>query len=77
MTKQIIIKIERCEDCPHKDHTGGFTKGGPKPCCHHPNVVESRGHNCFNRVIPYKDEYVPRLEREARLTIKIPDWCPL
>jgi len=61
--KQIVTNIRTCHDCPHKDHTGSFTKGGAKDCCNHRKTVESKGYDCFNRII--KDPN------------KIPGWCPL
>lgn len=58
-----VIKIETCRDCRHISHTGGFTKGGAKPCCNHDETCATKGNDCFKRVI--KD------------IKKIPGWCPL
>lgn len=35
-----IITIETCYDCPHDDHTGGFTPGGADSCCGHDDIVD-------------------------------------
>ncbi len=56
------IVINTCRDCRHVDHTGGFTKGGSKPCCNHPDIVTLKGNDCFKRIIK-------KIE-------KIPGWCP-
>lgn len=56
------IVINTCRDCRHVSHTGGFTKGGAKPCCNHDEIVALKGNDCFKRVI--KD------------IKKIPGWCP-
>lgn len=72
-----IIEIHKCSDCPHISHTGAFTKGGAKPCCNHPETVKLKGHNCFNRVIPYHTSYTEVIERTVRRPKRIPDWCPL
>jgi len=56
------IRIETCRDCRHVSHTGGFTKGGAKPCCNHDEIVTLKGNDCFKRII--KD------------IKKIPGWCP-
>ncbi len=88
MSKQIIIDIKNCGDCPHSDHTGAFTKGGAKPCCNHPKTVESKGDDCFKRVIPYSNEYPDNrnifnknsfkaIDKPFRVPKRIPDWCPL
>jgi len=62
MTLFETIRIETCRDCRHVSHTGGFTKGGAKPCCDHDETVTLRGNDCFKRII--KD------------IKKIPGWCP-
>ena len=74
--KQIIININNCEECSHVDHTGGYTRGGAKPCCDHDDIT-SKTPDCFKRIIPYK-----RIDSDiSNLTIcvpkKIPKWCPL
>lgn len=58
-----VINIETCRDCRHRDHTGGFTPGGAKPCCGHPDTCQRLGYDCFKRVID-----PPNI---------IPEWCPL
>lgn len=63
------ISINRCEDCPFKGHTGGFTKGGAKPCCDHAETVKLKGPNCFDRTIPH--------DGQTKRTKRIPKWCPL
>ena len=70
--KQIITNIDNCEQCPHNDHTGGFTQGGAKPTCGHPETIDSKGHDCFLRVIPY---FTTR--RGIHMPKMIPAWCPL
>lgn len=72
MTKRIIIDIEKCDPCPHLEHTGALTEGGSKPCCNHPITVKERGNNCFKRVIPYK--ITDNLNWKVKM---IPKWCPL
>ena len=71
--KQIIVN--NCTECPFVGHTGGFTKGGAKPCCDHDQTVKEKGSDCFKRVIPYKNEYLQ--ERLVRVPKSIPNWCPL
>jgi len=71
---KITIEIKNCSECTHCEHTGGFTKGGAKPCCNHKDTVRKRGDNCFNRVIPYRLSEGFRTVREPK---KIPVWCPL
>ena len=61
--KVITTIIKTCADCPHRDHTGAFTKGGAKWCCGHDETCRTRGYDCFKRVIKNHD--------------KIPGWCPL
>ena len=74
--KQVTTIIKNCVDCPHVDHTGAFTKGGAKPVCGHLDIIKEKGHNCFDRVIPYKTVYRED-GRTFRTPKRIPDWCPL
>ena len=85
---EVVIKIETCNDCMHKNHTGAFTPGGAKPCCNHPHTVEMRGADVFKRVIPYKNVYEDQrsvfdkssFHRDVKPTKEmkgIPTWCPL
>ena len=69
------IEVKSCNDCPHSDHTGAFTKGGAKPCCNHDEVVRTKGNDCFERVIPYKTDYDRK--PPARIPKKIPLGCQL
>lgn len=68
--KTITTKINNCSECPFVSHTGAFTPGGAKPCCNNEEIIKEKGHDCFKRVIPYKNEST--LDNR-----KIPDWCPL
>ena len=82
---EITIQIETCWDCNHKDHTGAFTPGGSKPCCHHPHTIKM---NDGRRVIPYnkvkednrsifnKDSFIQPARYNNELK-GIPTWCPL
>ena len=74
-----IIKIEKCTNCPYLSHTGAFTKGGSKPCCDHSDIVNKKGDNCFNRIIPYKNEWTHLHGRNLTFKVpkSIPNWCPL
>jgi len=74
---EIIIKINKCDTCKHCSHTGGFTKGGAKPCCDHDQTIKEKGINCFKRIIPYTMRYWEVYNREFAVIKKIPDWCPL
>ena len=69
------IEIKTCSDCPHYSHTGGFTKGGAKPCCDHDETVRTKGNDCFDRVIPYGTDY--ETMRSTKVPKRIPAWCPL
>jgi hypothetical protein len=82
---EVTVKIETCDDCRHRDHTGGFTPGGAKPCCHHPVTV---AFNDGHKVIPYKNEYPDNRNvfhkhtfntemKPIRIPKGIPDWCAL
>lgn len=75
--KRIIHEIPTCKECPYFNHTGAFTEGGAKPCCDHPDTIKLKGNNCFDRVIPYDEEYNPILNRNIFPTKGIPKWCPL
>jgi hypothetical protein len=73
---EITIQINNCGECKHGDHTGGYTKGGAKPCCNHDITVKEKGFDCFKRIIPYKTELGYR-DREIHIAKRIPIWCPL
>ena len=77
MSINIAININSCDDCKHVSHTGQLTKGGAKPCCNHDDTVKEKGHNCFDRVIPYSSEYSDIWNRNFRVVKGIPKWCPL
>ena len=74
---EIRIQINKCSDCKHGNHTGGFTKGGAKPCCDHTITVKESGCNPFDRIIPYKKVYWDLYDKEFPVAKKIPVWCPL
>lgn len=38
---KITITIEKCRQCTHIDHSGGFTPGGAKSICGHPEIVNT------------------------------------
>ena len=73
----ITVEIKTCNDCKHGSHTGQFTKGGAKPCCNHDETVKSKGYGCFKRVIPYANVWDELINRNIRLAVKIPKWCPI
>ena len=70
----IQIEIKNCRECKHCEHTGGFTKGGAKPGCNHPETVKSKGSDCFKRVIPNRISAGFKTIREPK---SIPNWCPM
>ena len=85
---EVLVKIETCDDCRHSDHTGAFTKGGAKPCCNHPHLVEMRSDSCFDRVIPFKKvtednrnifnkDSFNQPGRTYNVVKEIPTFCPL
>lgn len=61
-----VIVIEKCSQCPHNDHRGGF--GNPKyiPVCRK-----------ANREQPYEVRPDDRFNSVAFQTVDIPEWCPL
>ncbi|WGH24457.1 hypothetical protein EAb13_CDS0039 [Acinetobacter phage EAb13] len=65
MSKKIVINS--CEDCPHKDHRGGYGNPSYVPCC-----------RLKNKNLGYKVEVNSRLTgTTAVYDGKIPTWCPL
>jgi len=60
-----VTIINTCLECPHIDHSGGFTKGGAKRICGHGKIVECRGSDWEKRVLP---------DQKGK---HIPSWCPL
>lgn len=58
----VTKRLTHCGQCRHKDHSGGYTPGGPKPICQHSATCAARGSDWKNRVIE---------------GVKIPVWCPL
>lgn len=60
-----IIRINDCNECPHRDHNGAFGKISYIPMC-----------RAVNKELPYnvvpdgKYHYAERIK-------EIPDWCPL
>jgi hypothetical protein len=75
--------IRTCSDCKYLRDTGEFTEGGAKPTCNHPVICQEKGHNCFDRIIPYEttDKTIPRRSGDQILQLhapkEIPEWCPL
>lgn len=63
MAKKIVIKT--CEDCPHKDHTGGFGRVMYVPVCRETN--KKLGYQVRNQGIHVVAVYDGI----------IPTWCPL
>ena len=61
MTK--IIRIESCNDCPDRQHTGAFSDGGARAICHNRKRLDETDYDTESRII--ED---PK---------KIPAWCPL
>lgn len=74
MSKKIVINIKNCNDCPHVDHSGGFTPGGAKDTC-------GNGNTCMVRANIHTDEpyhWIHRVLKEDKNgKLIIPDWCPL
>lgn len=62
-----FIRVDNCEQCPHKGHRGGFGQISYKPYC-----------KMRNREIPY-DVKVGGMRGLVTATPKkgIPNWCPL
>jgi len=77
-----MILIEGCNKCPHREHSGSFTKGGAWPVCHFPNLVDWKE---LNKTLDYNDpeanvKWSPPILPVAvgrKWTGKIPEWCLL
>lgn len=61
-----VIVIEKCSQCPHNDHRGGFGVIKYIPVC-----------RLANREQPYEVAPSGRFSQVAHQTVDIPDWCPL
>jgi len=67
----VVVHINRCQDCRHLDHSGGHTEDEAKMICGHKGAVPSRksvGDDNFH--------WKYRVLKEYKKGI-IPDWCPL
>jgi len=72
---QITIDIEDCQaDCTHAGHSGGFTRGGPRTLCDHPESVKYAT-RCKTSVKDDDDKFHWR--HRVVKSGKIPGWCPL
>jgi len=77
---EVIVTINNCGDCRHKDHSGAFTPGGAILICQHndsPKIKEVSG------VWDFRDITTKEIAEEVFGPIKlnsnktIPEWCPL
>lgn len=64
----VFIKIDDCNECPHWDHSGSYTRSGAQPICNHEEATK--------RGLGKRDPYHWR-HRILREDGKIPSWCPL
>ncbi len=65
---EIIVTINNCADCRHRDHSGGLTPGGAILICGHKDACVRRksqyvSYHWKQRILP-KDKTIPL-------------WCPL
>lgn len=65
------LKVESCKECPFRDHSGGFTKGGPQLLCNNPKT-EKVPAGLFHYKRPLLNKKNPTQWSE-----QIPDFCPL
>jgi len=74
MKKKIVL--ETCKGCPHFDHSGSFTRGGPIPLCM--KADPPKNENYGGRRLPVTAAINERTGYPIRVwTYKIPSWCPL
>lgn len=65
---EVTVEIKNCRGCHHVGHSGGYTPGGAKIICGHPDIVKIIG--CWDwkqRVI--KESWMDHDE--------IPVFCPM
>lgn len=62
-----IITIEKCGQCPHNDHKGGFGNPAYIPVCRKANREQP-----WEPALGYGGKMIV-----ANQTVDIPDWCPL
>jgi hypothetical protein len=72
---QITVTIDKCSECRHFNHSGGFTPGGAQWICGHSGSIPSRrsvkgdNYHWKHRVLNPEDP--------IEYPVKIPNWCPL
>jgi len=77
------ILIETCNTCPHRSHSGSYTKGGPWPVCHGPGmwsweeINETLEYNDPNAGQKWSPPILPTDPHNRQYTGVIPEWCPL
>lgn len=69
----VSFDLKNCYECKHKDHTGGFSQGGSKSVCDHPNAKESATKRGVSKrlFLSGKSIWLKDIDK------KIPNWCPL
>ena len=66
MAKQIVTVVTNCNNCPNRDHEGGFGQIANVPYC-----------SQAKKTIPYTVSIGPRNRAYASAKSEIPNWCPL
>jgi hypothetical protein len=70
MSRSRVILITTCQECPHKDHFGGFGQVAYVPKC--------RALPFGKNELPHTVTYNQRNNRaQAQPTYEIPEACPL
>lgn len=85
---EIIVKLEKCSQCRHTDHSGAFTHGGARDICGHPDASkERRSKTDFG--LEYPRYYGEKKNEQWKYWSShwyhrilpdddsIPEWCPL
>jgi len=72
---QIIVQINSCAECRHRDHSGAFTPGGSRPICGHSKAVKT--FTQFKTFKPGKEDDKWHWRHRVLDMKKIPGKCPL